>query len=139
MASEPCNIRAPCQRMVRFGPGRPRDTLAKSQKGLLSVLASRMPNPSLVVTITPADDDNYFNIQSVAVAKDPKFKKYKNVGMDLKDNSGSLQIYYNDILNDGKKVQLMIDRVKLTAVLVMPEVFSGPVQLGRCSITKSEN
>ena len=40
MASEFRNIRTHCRRGVRFGPGQPRDTLAKSRKGPLSALAS---------------------------------------------------------------------------------------------------
>ena len=40
MASESRNIRTLVGDWVRFGPGWPRDTLAKSRKGLLSVLAS---------------------------------------------------------------------------------------------------
>ena len=45
MASESRNIRTLVGDWVRFGPGWPRDTLAKSRKGLLSVLASAMANP----------------------------------------------------------------------------------------------
>ena len=41
MAPEPCNIRTPYRRGLRFGPGWPRDTSPKRRKGLLSALSPK--------------------------------------------------------------------------------------------------